>query len=73
MSDTSTERIVGRLEADVETLKDDVAELKVEQKEQTKMLRQLTAHHNRRKGAQAAIVALASSGFIGWVWEHFHK
>lgn len=73
MSNTSTERVVGRLEADVETLKEDVAELKVEQKEQTKMLRQLTAHHNRRKGVQATVMTLASSGFLGWLWEHFHK
>lgn len=73
MIDPSTERVVGRLEADVETLKDDVAEIKADQKEQTKMLRQLVAHHERRKGARAVIVTLASSGFLGWLWEHFHK
>lgn len=73
MSNTSTERTVGRLEADVETLKDDVAEIKSDQKEQTKMLRQLIAHDNRRKGIRAAVMTFASSGFLGWLWEHFHK
>ena len=68
---------LGKMDATVEALKADVAEIKVDQKEQSKMLRQLLAHHEQRKGARAVtkvLLGLATSGgFLGWMWEHFSK
>lgn len=73
---TSTERIVGRLEADVNTLKDDVADIKADQKAQNSKLDQLLEFHHERRGAirfgKIIVTLVTSSGFAGWLWEHFH-
>lgn len=59
--DTGTQRVVGRLESDVNTLKDDVKELKAEQREQTQMLRTLTNAHERQKGGMAMLLSAATA------------
>lgn len=74
--DTASHKL-GALESTVLSLQADVTEIKEDQKEQSRMLRQLLAHHNRQKGAvkfgKIIVGFVASSGFAGWLWEHFHK
>lgn len=74
--DTASHKL-GALESTVLSLQADVTEIKSDQKEQSQMLRRLLAHHDRQKGAvkfgKLIVGFIASSGFIGWVWEHFHK
>lgn len=64
---------LGALEANVKTLQADMSEVKVDQKEQNRKLDLLVADMNKRKGAKALLVTIASTGFLGWLWEYFHK
>lgn len=77
MTNTSLERAVGQLEGSVSALQTDMTEVKATLAGQDDKLDQLLAYHNRRKGARAlsrtAFSLVASGGFLGWVWEHFHK
>jgi uncharacterized protein (UPF0335 family) len=72
MDSTATERVVGRLESDVNTLKEDVKDLRAESKEQTTMLRTLTAHMERQKGSwkiltvEGSILAVLLTLLVEW-------
>lgn len=77
MNNTTLERAVGQLEGSVTALQTDMTAVKKTLAGQDDKLDQLLAYHNRRKGARALAKAtfgfVASGGFIGWLWEHFHK
>lgn len=64
---------VARLQEKVNTLQDGVTDIRTDQKTQNAKLDRLLEFHNQRKGAQALLKAIAASGFLGWLWEHFHK
>lgn len=68
---------VARLEVTVDAMKADVADIKADQKAQNVKLDMLVAAENQRKGAKAVTRILlgivTSGGFLGWIWEHFHK
>ena len=68
---------LGKMDATVEALKADVADIKTDQKAQNVKLDKLLEYHHQRKGARAltkVLVGLVTSGgFIGWLVEHFHK
>lgn len=71
-----TEEVI-RLQENVKTLQSDVTSIKATLVGQDDKLDVLVADRNRRKGARAMTKALlslvGSGGFIGWLWEHFHK
>lgn len=77
MSNATTERAVGQLEGAVNALQADMTSVKATLRGQDDKLDKLLAYHNQRKGARAITKAVfsvvASGGFIGWLWEHFHK
>jgi hypothetical protein len=64
---------VGQLEEAVKSVREDVAEIKAGMLEQNKQLDLLVANLNKQKGAKAILFTLFSTGFLGWIWEHFHK
>ena len=73
----SRDYTVGRLRGDVDGLKSDMADVKRTLAGQDEKLDQLLADAQRRKGARgvtkAALGLVTSGGFLGWIWEHFHK
>lgn len=77
MSNTTTERAVGQLEGSVKALQEDMTSIRATLRGQDDKLDKLLAYHNQRKGAQKVSKAIfslvASGGFMGWLWEHFHK
>lgn len=68
---------VGALESTVKALQQDVTEIKTDQKSQNAKLDKLLELHYQRKGAvrfgKVIVGFVTSSGFAGWLWEHFHK
>ena len=68
---------LGKMDATVAALKEDVADIKADQKAQNGKLDKLLELHNQRKGAvrlgKVMVGFLTSSGFAGWLWEHFHR
>lgn len=73
----SLEERVTRLETQSTNIQRDVAEIKSDTKEQNGKLDMLVAAENQRKGAKALgrifLTTLGSGGFLGWLYEHFHK
>lgn len=73
----TTDVRLARLEEQFKTTAVRVIELQVSQERQTGMLVQLVAAENQRKGARAVgriiLGIITSGGFLGWIWEHFHK
>lgn len=76
-TNTASQVKVARLEVQVEKLQADVADIKADQKSQNGKLDLLVADLNRRTGAttvsKAVVGLIMSSGFLGWLWEHFHR
>lgn len=68
---------VGALESTVKALQQDVTDIKLDQKSQNVKLDKLLELHHQRKGAvrfgKIIIGFVTSSGFAGWIWEHFNK
>lgn len=68
---------LGEMKATVKTLTDDVADIKADQKAQNAKLDLLLKLHHERRGAlrlgKGVIALITSSGFAGWLWEHFHR
>jgi hypothetical protein len=68
---------LGKMEATVKALKDDVTDIKTDQKTQNAKLDKLIELHHERKGAirfgKILVAFVTSSGFAGWIWEHLHK
>lgn len=68
---------LGEMRATVKALTDDVADIKADQKAQNAKLDLLLKLHHERRGAlrlgKGVVTLIASSGFIGWIWEHLHK
>lgn len=77
MSNANIERTVGQLEAGQKSTNDRLDRMETTLAGQDDKLDKLLAYHNQRKGARAitkaAISLVASGGFLGWMWEHFHK
>lgn len=71
------DQTVGQLQGDVSGLKDRVVEIQKTLEGQDDKLDQLIAYHNQDKGARAvarwAFSVVGSGGFVGWLWEHFHR
>lgn len=68
---------LGKMEATVKSLTDDVADIRTDQKTQNAKLDILIANMHRQQGTRAVSKVLfglvTSGGFLGWLWEHFHK
>ena len=68
---------LGEMRSTVKALTDDVADIKADQKSQNAKLDTLLRLHHERKGAvrfgKGVVAVLTSSGFVGWLWEHFHR
>lgn len=68
---------LGEMKATVAALTADVTDIKTDQKTQNAKLDRLLEYHHQRKGAQRVTKVLlgfvTSGGFIGWLWEHFHR
>jgi hypothetical protein len=79
---------LGKMEATVKALTDDVADIKADQKAsmaevketlagQDEKLDLLLKLHHQRRGAvrlgKGIIALITSSGFAGWLWEHLHR
>lgn len=77
MNTESTDVKVARLEERVGTLQTDVTAIRTTLAGQDRSLAKLVAMHEQRKGARAVTKVLlgiaASSGILGWAWEHFSK
>lgn len=71
------EQTVGRLEAGQQATTDRLDRMELTLAGQDEKLDKLLAYHNQRKGAHAvskvALSIVGSGGFMGWIWEHFHK
>ena len=72
---------VARLDERTQTLTRDVGEIKKGMVTQSSQLDLLVADLHTRKGAakqrnllgRAAFTVATGTGFLGWIWEHFHK
>lgn len=68
---------LGEMKATVAALTADVTDIKTDQKAQNVKLDRLLEYHHQRKGAmrfgKIIIGFVTSSGFAGWLWEHFHR
>lgn len=77
MSNANIERAVGQLEAGQSATNARLDKMERTLAGQDDKLDKLLAHHHRQKGARAltkaAFSIVASGGFLGWLWEHFHK
>ncbi len=77
MNNMTTERVVGELTGTVKALQTDMVEVKATLKGQDDKLDKLIALHHQRKGAlrfgKIIVGFVTSSGFAGWLWEHFHR
>lgn len=77
MNNANIERAVGKLEGTVAGIQTGMTAMKATLAGQDEKLDRLLAYHNRQKGARAitkaAFSVVASGGFLGWLWEHFHK
>lgn len=69
--------LVGQLQGSVRGLRTDLDEVKETLKGQDEKLDKLLAQDNQTRGerrlAKWIVGGLMSSGFIGWVWEAFHR
>lgn len=81
MNDETIEVRVARLDERVKALDGKVDGLTSSQQSQSLQLTMLVSDMHKRQGADATkrafratiFTALTSTGFLGWLWEHFHK
>lgn len=77
MAETNVQRAVGQLEGSVKALQTDMTAVKETLAGQDDKLDKLLAYHYQRKGAKSVTKVLfglvTSGGFLGWIWEHFHR